>query len=310
MKFCLIICFLVQMASQWCFFTSFSETDQKILALDYSPNGKFIAIGSSSNRVSIFSTKTYDLLWFDTLSNDVLSVKFSSDNLMLAVTQIVNDTLLVYNIDAQGRGSSIRTNVMPPRNRNNPQGGWNEVDFNVQNNKIVLCGNQERSYRSDWNGANGLTLTCENYDNDDDFVACKFNSVGDTATCTNDDEIYVCKADGTKTKLQIGTTSVAFLDLDFIPGTRDVLALMGDNRILKWNVDADCDPMSDCNPLITGATSTKLTTVSCSGDGLFFAAAGETGFFYLFNTTNMSPNEIFFRYDSDFLSIRVSDSGN
>ena len=47
-----------------------------------------------------------------------------------------------------------------------------------------------------------------------------------------------------------------------------------------------------------------------AGDGNFFAAAGKSGFLYLYNTTTLSSMQTFYRYSVDFLSIRVADSGD
>ena len=113
---------LVQITREWCFFTSFAETNNEVISLDYSPDGQFIATGSASKRVSIFSTKTYDLLWFDTLPQRVLSVKFSPLNMKLGVTLDVVDNIYIYNIDGNGIGTPNAT-LNPSVQR--PQGGWN-----------------------------------------------------------------------------------------------------------------------------------------------------------------------------------------
>lgn len=158
-----------------------------------------------------------------------------------------------------------------------------------------------------------LTRACFNYDNDDQMVACKFNSNGDSACCTNDDEIYSCvNGVSNSTKLQIGSTSTRFFDIDFRPGSRKVLGLAGDNKIYEWDVSASCDPVGTQCPSnrITGAVATQLFTVSVAGDDKFFAAAGDNGFLYLFNMTDFSTMQTFWRYSTDFLCVRISDDGN
>ena len=137
MKIGVIIGLLIHLSTQWCFFTSFSEQDEKILSVDYSPDGQFIATGSSSNRVSIFNTKTYDVVWFETLSNDVLDVKFTHDGTQLGVTQNSTDTVKIYNISGSGEGTQVYSG---DPTSNNDQ-GFNEIDFNPNHDEVVLCGN-------------------------------------------------------------------------------------------------------------------------------------------------------------------------
>ena len=100
-------------ARQWCYFTTFSDLGEKIFSVDYSANGEFLAVGSAANRVSIYSTKTYDVLWYENLPNDVLSAKFSPDGSYLAVTQNGTDQLRVYSVSSTGIGTLFYTTVPP-----------------------------------------------------------------------------------------------------------------------------------------------------------------------------------------------------
>ena len=73
----------------------------------------------------------------------------------------------------------------------------------------------------------------------------------------------------------------------------------------------NCDPVADCpSMLITPQVATQLYAMSFSGDGHFFASAGAGGYLYIFNSTDFSVMQTFYRDSADFLSIRISDDGN
>ena len=112
--------------------------------------------------------------------------------------------------------------------------------------------------------------------------------------------------------LQASITNTRFYDVDIIPFTTFVIGLAGDNRLYKYDTSTNCDrtTRTGCVCTITDPISTQLLAISVAGDANFFVAAGEGGFLYLFNATTVSVSETFYRYSEDFLSVRVSDSGD
>lgn len=125
-----IICLLqIHLSLQWCFFTNFAELNEQILAIDFSPDGKFVATGSTSNRVTVFSTKTFDVLWYKVMPQDVTGVKFSPLTQRLGVVQDVIDDVEIFDIDANGVGTRYFYTNSPPV-LNGTQYGFNDIDFN------------------------------------------------------------------------------------------------------------------------------------------------------------------------------------
>lgn len=119
---------------QWCLKTTFNEVGSQINEVDWSPDGQYLVVGSNANRVTVFSSVTSNVLWFETFSNPVTSTKFSKSGKLLGVATENSDTVRFYNIPSFTLNNSFRVGHTSASTTI-----W-ELDFSFDNKSFVTCG--------------------------------------------------------------------------------------------------------------------------------------------------------------------------
>lgn len=102
--------------------------------MDWSPDGQYIVTGSKSQRVTVISVYSSNVVWFDTLSSDVTTTKFSKTGKWLGVGQMGSDTIRIYNVP------SFTLNMSFSAEHSSSTTDIFELDFSSDDSKMITCG--------------------------------------------------------------------------------------------------------------------------------------------------------------------------
>lgn len=155
----------------------------------------------------MFSAVTSNILWYETLSNSVTTVKFSKSGKWLGVGQANSDTVRIYNVPEFTLNQSFKAG-----HSSNSTTIW-ELDFSFDGRKLVTCGSDgnviQRNISTatiDWTRL--LTANKNAY-------SCKFSSTNRVGVTCDDGDFYILKSDGTNNRTAAKNYG---LDLDFRAG--------------------------------------------------------------------------------------------
>lgn len=163
--------------------------------------------GSTSNRVTVISFATSNVVWFDTLSDDVTTAKFSKNGKLLAVGQVGDDTIRVYNVPAFTLNATFRAE------HGNTETVY-ELDFNSDDTKMVTCGS---------NGyVNQRVLSSGSYDfkvaidTTKNVISCKYASNDKIGLSCDNGRMLILKTSGS---MDANQSKNLVKDVDFKQGT-------------------------------------------------------------------------------------------
>lgn len=177
-------------STEWCLYqTYFEPNGNKIFEIDWSPDGSYIVTAAASGKLSVLSFATSNVVWSDTLSNDVYTAKFSKNGKWLGVGQMSTDNIRIYNVPSftlnmsfsAGHGSSVTIN---------------ELDFSYDNTKIVTCGSDGYvNQRTISPFSSSLDFRTQ-VDSSENMITCKYASTGRIGVAGTDDKIHVIRTSG------------------------------------------------------------------------------------------------------------------
>lgn len=155
---------LVSFVTAWCLKTTISE-NEKINAVDYSPDGSMIALAINNKTVRVYDSLSLTLKFsFDT-PNVPYALKFNGLNTLLVVGSKHNDLKIL----------TLATGVVTTLNS-----GQTEVygvDFSSDSSKLVTCG-KDNELRV-WNPTTWSTTPLNNWAGvgGTDYFSCEFTSL-------------------------------------------------------------------------------------------------------------------------------------
>ena len=287
-----ILALLFVVGYPWCLKTTLNLT-YSIDKIDFAPDRSFIAVTSSfANRVYVYDTINYFKVFTHTPAAGTVKVaRFSRNSTILAV--------------GRSDGQVVLLNGKPPFS-NTVLGQFQpddnddiiiDMDFNYGGDKLLVCFTNDNDPEVVDNWGNPSTRSVARDKTIDNAVACRWSMNDDMviATTTSRVDVYAVPATGaiSAMKTRIAGTTV-FTDVAVKPTTTTPVKIVvsggynsgvNSSYFLNTAVGATLTPVSHTfvNP------PTAIVRTACySGDGLFYAVAGDDKKVWIFDDATNS----------------------